>query len=178
MVYVLPEQEIFFNRLYQDNFQKLKRYAGTLLDDPSQAEEVAQDAFHTGIIEIEMLMAHEAPEKWLIVTVKNKARNCNRIHRRDLLRFMSLDADTVEKVSSCSAEELFAQRESYDSAVEKIEQALTTEEQYFLRRFVFDHVSHKELSGELGITLWACQKRMERIRKKLEKQFPSRIKKK
>lgn len=175
---MLPEHEIFFEKLYEDNFQKLKRYAAVWLDNPSQAEEVVQDTFHTALTKIEELAEHEAPEKWLFVTAKNKISNCNRMNRRYLLKFMSLDVETAEMISSGSAEEVYERQESQKSVTKKIEQTLTTEEMQLLRRVIFDRASHKEVAADLGINVWACEKRLERIRKKLEKQFPEHRKKK
>ena len=62
--------------------------------------------------------------------------------------------------------------------LEKIRGALTPEEFRFLKRLVIDKAGHREVAGEFGITLWASQKRLERIRAKLNEIFPEWRKKK
>lgn len=42
---------------------------------------------------------------------------------------------------------------------------------YLMRRIVLDKATYKEMSDELGIKLWACQKRMQRIIQKLRNHF-------
>ena len=60
----------------------------------------------------------------------------------------------------------------YTSAMEKIRATLTDDEFYVLKRYTFDNASHMEIANELGISVWASQKRLERIRKKLFHVFP------
>ena len=55
---------------------------------------------------------------------------------------------------------------------------LTPEEFRFLKRLVIDKAGHRAVAGEFGITLWASQKRLERIRAKLNEIFPEWRKKK
>ena len=62
--------------------------------------------------------------------------------------------------------------------IEKIERALTREEYQLLKRLILDKASHLEVAKELGITVYASQKRLERIRGKLYKAFPEQKKKK
>ena len=62
--------------------------------------------------------------------------------------------------------------------METIEQTLTAEEYQLLKRIILNKASHLEVAQELGITVYASQKRLERIRDKLGKAFPERKKKK
>ena len=74
---MLPEQELFFIQLYENNFWKLKRYA-SMFFSPTQAEEIVQDTFHEGVEKIDVLFGHEKPEGWLMDVLKNKMRNLQR----------------------------------------------------------------------------------------------------
>ena len=59
-----------------------------------------------------------------------------------------------------------------------IENVLTPEELHLLKRLVFDRASHLEVAQELGISVYASQKRLERVRAKLYVAFPERKKRK
>lgn len=169
---MLPEQEMFFIQLYEDNFWKLKRYAGMFLP-PTQAEETVQDAFHEGVEKIDILFCHEKPEAWLMGVLKNKIRNLQRRNQRELLWIVSLDLESVMAIPAAEiVDDLIEQNQMQASAIKKIENTLSDDELYILKRSVFDQSSHKELSAELGISVWASQKRLERIRDKLGKLFP------
>ena len=58
------------------------------------------------------------------------------------------------------------------SLLEQIQQALTPEEYRLLTRLTIDGASHLEVAEEFHISVYASQKRLERIRKKLYQQFP------
>ena len=51
-----------------------------------------------------------------------------------------------------------------ESVIEKVERVLTPEEYQLLKRLVFDRASHLEVAQEFGISVYASQKRLERIR--------------
>ena len=65
-----------------------------------------------------------------------------------------------------------------ESVIEKVERVLTPEEYQLLKRLVFDRASHLEVAQEFGISVYASQKRLERIREKLYTVFPERKKEK
>ncbi len=175
---MLPEQELFFIQLYENNFWKLKRYA-SMFFNPNQAEEVVQDTFHEGVEKIDILFGHKKPEGWLMDVLKNKMRNLQRKKQRDLLRFVSLDSEAAAAIPDPEVIEAAAEQpaKEKESVMKKIEEALSEEELYILKKLVFERSSHRELSDKLGITVWASQKRMERIRDKLGKLFPGHRKK-
>ena len=63
-------------------------------------------------------------------------------------------------------------------ALEKIEKVLSPEEYRLLKRLVFDGASHLQVAREFHITVYASEKRLERIRDKLSAVFPGRRRKK
>jgi len=158
-----PEQDISFESLYRANCQKLTLYAIAHLNDPGQAEEVVQDTFYTAWNKRETLLRHEAPEAYLMTTLKYKIKEFRRAQKRYLHLFLSLDngfqdEDAVPDGSTFS---------STDGLMESIQSVLSPEEWHLLWRYVFEGASHLELAKELGVTVWTSQKRLERIRKKL-----------
>lgn len=167
-----PEQEQFFNQKYLDGFWKLKRYAGVFLNE-EQAEEIVQSTFHEAVEKIDVFFNHENPDGWLMVILKNKISNYRRRNQNDLLRLVSLDSEIALQVAVAeNTEDTIEQQEALESTKKAITKKLSKEEQYIIRRLIFENASHKEVSSELGITVWASQKRLERIRNKLSKNFP------
>mgnify|MGYP001624421429 FL=1 len=60
-----------------------------------------------------------------------------------------------------------------EGSIEKrIQNTLSHEELSLLKSIVLEQKPYIEVSKELGISIWACQKRMQRIRKKLLMAFP------
>lgn len=108
-----------------------------------------------------------------MVILKNKICNCRRRNQNDLLRLVSLDAETALQITVAeNMEEAMEQEETMVATKKIIKNTLSKEEQYILKRIVFENASHKEVASELGITVWSSQKRLERIRNKLIQKFP------
>ncbi len=175
---MLPEQDMFIERLHRKYFRKLTLYAISALRGPTKAQDVVQDAFHEAVLHINDLMAHENPGGWLMKTVKNKIRDSERAHRRYICRFLSLDTDISAEQLPSNGLTLELSDSDDILPMETIEQTLTAEENQLLKRIILNKASHLEVAQELGITVYASQKRLERIRDKLGKAFPERKKKK
>lgn len=178
---MLPKEDEFFTSLYQQYFNQVKLYVLCFVPDPYRAEEIAQDTFHTAMVKIGDVMDAEMPVKWLKRTAKHKAQNEWKIHQRDLKRYLSLSApETPEPVSPFDVESAVAERlDRRGASVEDvIRQTLTPIECTILKRYVIDHARYAQVADELGISLWDCQKRMQRIRKKLSEKYPRYKKKK
>lgn len=158
----------FFDSFYRQNFNKMRKFAATILSNAALAEEVVQDAFIEVFIHIDYLMSVDRPEWWLQKTVKNKALHVLRDHARDVKQLILLESLDIEDLSA--AEKLLEIEERKDLK-QKITNTLKPNELYLLRRITIDGASYKKVSSELGISISACQKRAQRIREKLKK-FP------
>lgn len=172
---LLPKQEDFFTDLYRKYFNQIKMYALCLISDPYRAEEIAQDTFHTAMEKIDDVMAADEPIRWLKITAKNKVRNEQRTRQRYLKRFLSLDSTEMPEIASpVSVEQTVLEHEEQGRVpiLETVRQTLTSEEVTLLRQVVLERKSHMEVAQEHGISLWACQKRIQRIRGKLGEKFP------
>ena len=53
----------------------------------------------------------------------------------------------------------------------EIRRVLSEEEWDLLRKITLEKQPYKNVAEELGITVWTCQKRIERMRKKLKQYF-------
>lgn len=170
---MLPEQDEFIETLFKAYFGRLTIYANAALQNPTRAAEVVQDAFHEAVRHIDTLMAHPNPGGWLMQTVKYKVKESERMHRRYVQRFLSLDTDLLPDFAVITHDFERVESEA-ENSLAAIQATLMQEEFYLLRRIVFESASHLEVAEELGISVWASQKRLERIRKKLEQAFPNR----
>ena len=166
---MLPEQDSFFNALYQSMFNKLLLYAQAGLADKSKAMDVVQDTFHEAVLKIDSLMAHPNPHGWLMQTTKNKIKEYNRTQTAYIKRCLSLDSEQLPALGQEDPEVKAIENSGGTSMLAQIRQSITPEELFLFERLVFDRASHLEVSKELGITVWTSQKRFERIKKKLQK---------
>ena len=164
-------QDGFFDILYQKQFRKMWLLAITLVEKPELAEEVVQDAFVEVLIHIDYLMTVERPDFWLQKTVRNKALHALRERTRDAKRLIELRADGL--VDDLAARQLadVEETDSLSHTKQLIVETLTPSEFHLSRRIAMEGASYRTVSEELGISISACQKKVQRIRKKLKKQL-------
>lgn len=166
---MLPEQDTFIEKLYREFFTQLWIYAKAELEDPEQAQEVVQDTFHEAVRHIDVLMAHGNPKGWLMEVLKKKIMHARRSMNRYILHFISLDSD-MEFTDPVLSTEDSAPSDVQDT-LKEIQRVLSEEEWDLLRKITLENQPYKNVAEELGITVWTCQKRVERIRKKLKQYF-------
>jgi len=152
-------QNHFIEELYIEMHDKLTVYAQSALDDPSQAEEAVQDTFRIACAKPDDLLSSNNPRGWLFKTLKNIIKNTlhNRARLNNLL--ISIDVDTIEDTNSAS-------EENFDFLYSNIAEK---EEYKLLKRIAFEKCTMLEAAQELGISVEACKKRVQRARKKLQK---------
>lgn len=173
---MLTEENQLIEDLYREYFPKLMLYATSVLQDTYRAQDVVQDTFHEAIRHADTLAVHTNPGGWLMNTLKNKIKDSERARRRYIRRFLSLNTDVSEDAIP-SSDLLDDQLEESDTVLRQmIEDALTPEENRLLKRLAFDKASHLQVAKEFGITVYASEKRFQRIREKLYKIFPERKK--
>ena len=160
------EESIFLDSLYRQMFEQLYRAAIKILRDPSLAEETVQDTFVTAGKRIDVLMNHPNPCAWLMSTMRFIAINMRRRQAKMNTYFVSMMAQNMDIASPDSP---FDGEIDLDTSCAE----LVGEENYRLFKAVtLKTMTILEASQLLGISLEACKKRMQRIRKKLrEKMF-------
>lgn len=153
-------QKHSIEELYVEMYNKLMVYAQSALDDSSQTEEAVQDTFRIACAKADDLLSSNNPRGWLFKTLKNVIKNT--LHSRARLNnlLISIDVDTyVEDINSKSEENIdliysnFADKEDYK----------------LLKRIALERSTMLEVAQELGISVEACKKRVQRARKKLQK---------
>lgn len=155
--------------LYQEHYKRLLAYVTSSVQNRDRAQDIVQDVFHEALRRIDTVTLHENPGGWLMVTAKNKVLEDRRQRTRDLRYFLSLSEELSEDAHPTDIKE-----PDEEPAAEKIKRVLSPEEFQLLRRFAFEGASHLDIAKEFGITVYASQKRLERIRKKLYEFFPER----
>ena len=173
-----PEHRLLIKELYDTNLDAMMIRAEISLEDRLLARDVVQDTFHTAISKIEYLSTHENPSGWLMVTLKKKISEYNRAQRRYLRLCLAIAPDQLSPPDP--TDELIDQLQSASEPppLAKIKQILTKDEYRLLKRLTIDRASHLVVAKEFGISVYARQKRLERIRRKLARAFPGYIRKK
>lgn len=159
-------QRALLSTLYERWYGVLHRYAQWAVGDALLAEEIVQETFLAAVPKIEELAAGEHPERWLIQTAKYKGAPCpagagqaaGKEHGAGGIPGCTRSAGAV------------GGREYAGQLWEKAAALLSPEEVALLRMVALEKLGHQAAAERLGLSLWSCQKRMQRIRKKLRAQ--------
>lgn len=160
------EQEQFFETFYRENFQRLTICAFGYVGDWHIAQDVVQDAFHILLREEKEREFLASPNRmgWMRETVKNVARNAVRSRRRQARWVMSIEELDMELAAADVPD-----TEDEEAVLKRYAEFLSPQEIYLLRRLALDGATYTELKDELGISMWACYKRVERLEDNLAK---------
>lgn len=160
----------FLENLYRAYYFRLTLYVQTVLGDEHRAEEIVQDTFHTAVLKIEALMQHPAPFAWLKRTAKNKALNSRTVQQRYERHFLQLSEELKKNLAAPDDVEqtVLARLVEEPTARARLRQLLSEEELFLLQKLVLEDATHLEVAKAMGITVWTCQKRWQRLRKKLD----------
>lgn len=131
------------------------------LRDHHQAEEAVQETFLSALPKAAEVTALDRPEGWLMQTVKHKVLHLRREQDRRRARMLPLE----EKLPA--PDRLGQWEESEDAALlwQQATQRLSPQEAELLRLVALEEQSQQAAAEEMGLSLWACQKRLQRIRK-------------
>lgn len=77
-------------------------------------------------------------------------------------RWVSALDERIEKIEA-------SEEERRNDLQKLLEHTLKEEEQQLLQKIVWEEKSYETAAEELGLSLWACQKRMQRLRRKIRK---------
>ena len=152
------EEREFFRRLYQDHYKALFSYASRMGIGREAAEDFVHEAFMTAIRHIEDIRQCKNPGKYLNQALKNVIGY--------QLRCMRYAAELQRKLRERIPEE--GESGSGGLRPETLYRgAVSDEELRLLIRFYLEGWSQKELAEELGISLSACKKRIQRAKERL-----------
>ena len=135
-------------------------YAKAVLKSTSFAEEAVQEAFRIACSKPESIFCSEQPKGWIMNTLKNVIRSEKRMYAN----FSKLIIRLIPEEGAVPPGIGF---DDY-SGVEYSD-LLSHEEFRLMRLIVLQNYTIREAAMELGISVEACKKRVQRAKKKLQK---------
>jgi RNA polymerase sigma factor (sigma-70 family) len=166
--------EDFLAELYRRWYPALYRYALAVLGSPEEAEEVVQEAFLVALEKEDVLRGAEHPERWLVRTTKHKLLHALRARGRTQ-GMVYLDQEGTPEPAAPAVRDRLEEEEALQGTIGTLRQALTPEELALVEMIAFRKTGYAAAAEQLGLSVWACQKRMQRARKKLRKFFPKGV---
>lgn len=161
-----------FGRFYRATVAPLRRYLSRFLGDPSEAQDVAHDAY-LRVFPAEGKRPAEKPQALLYVTARRLA--INRIKRRQIGPFVRETAapDTAVSTEPGVVQEVIARQE-----LELLEHAIAElppgcRAVLLLRKV--EMLSHQEISDRLGIAVSTVEKQYARALRLLRTALASRL---
>lgn len=166
------EPYISFDEIYVRNWGKLIRYAISQVQRKYIAEELVQDTFHDAYAKFNQLIKHDNIDGWLMQTLKYKIRNYRRARQREE-KYVEEWHDIIDmKHTSDEFTNNLIARNEVALIYKFVYSNFNKDDLFLFRRMIIEGANHKEVSEELGITVWTSQKRLERIRKRIKEKFP------
>jgi len=154
------EQDSMIAQLYEEMKGPLSSYAYSILRNKSLAEEAVQETFRIACTKPKDLADSRRREGWLMETLKNVISNMNRSHA-------SLNRVVIEALPF---DETFLAEHVDPGNVDILYSDLLHDKDYaLLKRIALDKYSILEAAQELGISIEACKKRVQRAKKRLQK---------
>lgn len=149
-------------RLYLQLYPLLFEYARSSLSSDSLAEEAVQDTFRIACQKPEAMINSPNPEGWIMNTLKNVLKNTIRnqnISRRILLDYFASNINDITVTNDRVGLEIL------------YEDVADLEEFKMVKAMALEGKSYLEMSQDLGISMAACRKRMQRARETLRKKI-------
>ena len=149
-------------RLYLQLYPLLFEYARSSLSSDSLAEEAVQETFRIACQKPEAMINSPNPEGWIMNTLKNVLKNTIRnqnISRRILLDYFASNINDITVTNDRVGLEIL------------YEDVADLEEFKMVKAMALEGKSYLEMSQELGISMAACRKRMQRARETLRKKI-------
>jgi len=147
-------------KLYKAMYPALYVYAARVLENGGLAEEAIQEAFCIACAKRKQFLDSRNPHGWIMLTLKHVMQNMRRRQAKlksvgPLEEGMCFEAEPSELMS---IDLLFGDVSG-------------SEDFRLLKRIALDRYTIVELSRELGVSVEACKKRVQRARKRLRQQL-------
>lgn len=141
-------------------YDMLFTYAKCLLESPALAEEAVQETFRIACAKPEALMESASPKGWITNTMKNVVRNMKR-------SYASLTKLVIQSLSDEAQLTRISETDNYTDI--EYSDLIVPEEYSLLKSIVLEKNSIRDAARELGISVEACRKRVQRAKQKLQK---------
>ena len=156
------EQDSFIEMHYRGMRKKLLNYATSQLHNESISEEAVHETFRIACSKADTFHSSSNPEGWLMKTLVFTIRNIQRCNQ------------TISKylIPLSDIEGIDGPPDSYITDLEaRFGKLAKTEDFQILTSIVLEKNSMAEVARKYGISVEACKKRMQRIKKKLQKEL-------
>lgn len=152
-------QQMFIKELYEEMYYSLSAYALSALNDRSLAEEAVQDTFRIACAKVDNFQSSSNPKGWLFNTLKYVIKNIIRSRARL----------TNMIISSFDFDENIDVKNSDTSNIDVLYSDIVDSPEYkLLKKIALYKYTILETAQELGISVEACKKRVQRAKKKLK----------
>lgn len=148
--------------LFELEESPLLRYAFLLTGRRAVAEEIVQEVFlqlHQRWDEI------DSPRAWLYRTVRNRALNHLRDHRREILQ--AADNQPESPVANDDTPESLVLRLEAAAALRRLIQELGEKDRQLLRLKYFENLKYREISEQTGLSIGNVGYRLSHLLKEL-----------
>lgn len=147
-------------RMYKEMYPALHVYATRILGDEALAEEAIQDTFCIACAKREQFLSSLNPQGWIMLTLKHVMQNMLRSQAK------------LKRLTSLEEEEFLAAWPPEMISVDTLFGDVSKSEDFrLLKRIALERCTMLELSKELGVSVEACKKRVQRARKRLQKKL-------
>ena len=155
-------QDEEIKRLYMEMYDSLISYAYAVLQNNALAEEAVQETFRIACVKPNALFDSKNPKGWIVNTLKNVINNTKRSRAKMNSLLVSLLQSNKWNIKGC-----------YDEVdVDVLYSNLLGDADYqLLKKVALEQKTLLEISCELGISVEACTKRVQRARKALRKKL-------
>lgn len=158
------EEQKLIETLFLQHWQALFIHAYGYLKNRDDAEVAVQEAFRIACKKVQTLSKSPNQIGWLKMTVKYVCANMITKRQRQLQLLIPL--------CEISNEAAFTQPEQLTRAsLEELEGVLSKQELDLIWQIIVEGRSYREVAQALGISVWACRKRVQRATVKLRKHF-------
>ena len=162
-----PSDELT-EEIYENMYNYLFIYAKSVLKDQLLAEEAIQDTFCIACAKRSQIFSSSNARGWIIQTLKNVLRNMIRTQKR--LNKTIVDLLASERVDLIHTD--------IDWNVDILYEDIAESSNFKLLKMIsLDNYSLKEAAEELGISVSACKKRVQRARNALRSCIHKRLSK-
>lgn len=172
-----PEQEIIIGRLYDENYDKLIKYASCFLSE-DDAEEAVQNLFTDACKpeQLKKLVNYEKKEKfekqkaWFNMGIKYSISKIKRSKGQFAKYIELLPPNVDEEFSVEMGIEDVPDNRPVDENVDFLYSDLAVHKEFqLIKRYAVDKKSIKRIADEDGISLEACKKQFSRAKEKIRK---------
>ncbi|MCD6504994.1 RNA polymerase sigma factor [Candidatus Poribacteria bacterium] len=144
----------------------------SILHDPDEAEEIAQEVFLKVHLHLSGLRDQNAFERWLRSITCNLA--INRLKRRVRRSCIPLDEVASEDLLSPPADEELLRREMVEEVMRAMDE-LPEGEREILREYLLEEKGYMELSEKYGLSYHAVVMRVKRAKEKVREKVLRRL---